>query len=107
MAKGKTRIGGYSETQVNAAADGIGATVGFDNFLFGAIVVAFIIYVTAKGELPTYLSLFLYTPPGASTGPARQTVGETPGTPGLAIGSWADFLTKGLPSSWGEFFGVR
>lgn len=43
------------------------APSGTSNFAFGAIVIAFIIYIVAKGELSTYLQFFVYQPPAGST----------------------------------------
>jgi hypothetical protein len=39
------------------------APEGIFGFALGAIALAFVIFITAKGELATYLSFFLYTPP--------------------------------------------
>jgi hypothetical protein len=39
---------------------------GFDNYVVGAMIIAFVIFVTARGELATYLQLFFYVPPATS-----------------------------------------
>lgn len=65
------------------------APIGTANFAFGAIVLAFIVYITVKGELGTYLQLFLYTPPasaGAATSPATAAAGSNFGLPNIANG---------------------
>lgn len=62
---------------------------GTANFAFGAIILAFIVYITAKGELAQYIQLFFYaTPQVPVTGAAQsQTIpSPIPGNPGLATG---------------------
>lgn len=54
-------------TGIGPSYDGGAIDAGFDNFVVGSLFLAFIIFITAKGELSTYLQLFLYTPPAAST----------------------------------------
>lgn len=40
---------------------------GIANFIFGALFIAFVIYITAKGELGTYLQMFFYSNPVSPT----------------------------------------
>jgi hypothetical protein len=63
-------------------AKSIGGTA---NFAFGAMLIAFVVYVTAKGELGSYLQLFLYTPPAATPAASTDKVIPIPGTPGLNL----------------------
>ena len=55
-----------------------------DNFVFGALLIAFVVYITAKGELATYLQMFFYTPP-STTAPAKPF---PTGGAGGALGSF-------------------
>lgn len=72
------------------------------NFVFGALFVAFIVYITAKGELPTYLQLMTGT--GAGDAGAANTKSATPPPAGGLGGAGTgypllDSIEKGL-----EFF---
>ena len=42
-----------------------------DNIIFAAVLFAFVVWITSKGELPTYIAFFK---PGASQGPTPVTV---------------------------------
>lgn len=60
---------------------------GTANFTVAAIILAFIIYITAKGELQTYIQLFFYATPSV---PAQPSVNPTvlpniSSTPGYVI----------------------
>jgi hypothetical protein len=65
--------------------------IGYDTYIAGAIFLAFVIFVTAKGELPAYLQLFLYSPPAsaAATTPAAQSSGATSGNVPSSLFNWA------------------
>jgi len=57
------------------------------NFIFGAILIAFIIYITAKGELGSYLQMFLYQPPAPQKAQAQTpATGGSPATPSTGPG---------------------
>lgn len=74
------------------------ASSGTANFAFGAIMLAFLIYITAKGELGTYLKLFFYAAPAVPTasgsaappatggvaGAVNSALTAIPGNPGLS-----------------------
>jgi hypothetical protein len=57
-------------------------TAGYWNFAAGAIILMYVIYITAKGELPSYIKLFFYTPPGAppTSNPTKATQTGAPVT---------------------------
>jgi hypothetical protein len=42
---------------------------GIWNFAMGAIAFLFVVYITAKGELQTYIGLLLYTAPATGAAP--------------------------------------
>ena len=65
-----------------------------DTVIAAFVFLAFIVFITLKGELPVYMGFFVPGSSGTATGPALKT----PGTPGVT----ADPL-KGLPSNWGDF----
>jgi len=84
------------------------ASVGIsqDVIIFGFLALAFVIYITVMGELPTYLGFFI-PPPTAGAGasatsgaPPTVTPSGIPGVPGLSTDPFA-----GLPTSWSNFFG--
>ena len=54
---------------------------GFDTFSAAALIVAFLVYITAKGELGSYLQLFLYTPVSTAIGTpsSASPLGAEPG----------------------------
>lgn len=72
-----------------------------DNIIFAFIFLAFVIFITVKGELRTYMGFFV---PGNATGPppvnSNQMVIPSPisGVPGLSSNPF-----QGLPSSLQEF----
>jgi hypothetical protein len=58
-------------------------TAGYWNFAAGAIILMYIVYITAKGELGSYIQLFFYTAPGTPAGkptsdPAAATQSNAP-----------------------------
>jgi hypothetical protein len=61
---------------VAAAPRRIAATTGIaqDNIIFAGIMFAFVVWITTKGELPTYLKFFT---PGANPGPPVAKVSAT------------------------------
>jgi hypothetical protein len=58
---------------VTKTATTAGTSVGIsqDNIIFGMVLLAFVIFITIKGELSTYMSFFT---PGANLGPAAVPV---------------------------------
>jgi hypothetical protein len=71
-----TPVGSAVRSGVSDATFGQGGgQEGTFAFLIGAIMFAFVVYITAKGELPTYLQFFIYTPP-ASGGTAANATGS-------------------------------
>jgi hypothetical protein len=56
------------------------AQSGNANFAFGAIILLFIAYITAKGELGTYLGFFIYSPSTNATPPAATATPVAPNT---------------------------
>jgi hypothetical protein len=54
-------------------------SAGYWNFITGSIILMFIIYITAKGELSTYIQLFFYTPPTPPT--SNPTQAQQTGAP--------------------------
>ena len=75
---------------------------GFDNFIAGALFLAFVIYITAKGELPAYLQLFLYTPPGSAAASAPAPGSAVIGAPSSAsaLGSQPGNTYAGFAQYW-------
>lgn len=67
--------------------------MGRDNLIIGAILAAFFIYVTAKGDLPSYLSDLGIG--GNASGGTSTGVGAAVNTLGSAAGSPPDFGTVG------------
>lgn len=71
-----------------------------DNIIFGLILLAFVIYITVKGELPTYLGFFT---PQAGLGPKPQTVtatsAGTSSTPTSAVTTTPSSVTQNPNSS--------
>ncbi len=65
-----------------------------DNVIAIAVFLAFIVYITLKGELRTYMGFFA---PGNA---AAHVVGKLPGTPGIDTQN----AFAGIPKSWQEFF---
>lgn len=53
--------------------DEYGANEGTFNFAIACIAIAFIVYVTSKGELPKYIQFFFYTPPAAAASSATTS----------------------------------
>ena len=72
-----------------AAAQALGKPGGVNNtaYLFFVLALAFIVYITVKGDLPKWLGLFglasSATPQGAATGSAAGTPAVASGLPGL------------------------
>jgi hypothetical protein len=62
-------------------ANAVQNVAGTANFAFGAILIAFLIYITAKGELGTYIQLFFYAAPEV---PAASASAAPPATSGVA-----------------------
>jgi len=60
--------------------------VGTENFAVGAIFLAFLVYITAKGELGTYLQLFFYAPPAAPAPGATNAAASSSNTSGATAG---------------------
>jgi len=87
-----TPLGGALRAGVGDATFGQGGgQEGTFGFLIGALMFAFVVYITAKGELPTYLQFFIYTPPGGNAAPvAGGTV-----TPGLTVTAAPPAVTTG------------
>lgn len=73
-----------------AAPQRIAASTGVaqDNIIFAVVLFAFVIWITSKGELPTYIAFFK---PGATQGPVTSPITATPsggGTvPGTPVGT--------------------
>jgi hypothetical protein len=74
-----------------------------DNIIFGMVLLAFVIFITLKGELRIYMGFFT---PGASQGPsavpvstAAQATTVGSGTPGLSANPLAG--VPGIPSILG------
>jgi hypothetical protein len=89
---------------------------GTANFAFGAIVFAFIVYITAKGELATYIKMFFYAAPQVPlTGAALTTsaqnaqtqsaiagqTGPTPVVPNVAPGQSSTITNNFLNGIFG------
>jgi hypothetical protein len=55
-----------------------------DNIIFGMLLLAFVIFITIKGELPTYMGFFT---PSKSQGPAAVPVTVGSVAPGSPAGS--------------------
>jgi hypothetical protein len=75
------------------------------NWIFGVLLFAFIVYITTKGELPSYIALF--TSKGATTSTATQTPSQAASTAqtvaaqnkvlqGLVNGDFIGSLLSGL-----------
>jgi hypothetical protein len=76
-----------------------------DNIIFGMVLLAFVIFITLKGELSTYMGFFAR---GASQGPSAVPVSTSPqsvvpsigsGTPGVSANPLAGL--PGIPSFLG------
>jgi hypothetical protein len=52
---------------------------GYWNFFTGSIILMFVIYITAKGELASYIELFFYTPPGGGAPSKPVDTSNLPG----------------------------
>lgn len=65
------------------------------NFVFGALFVAFLVYITAKGELPTYLQLM------TGTGSTDTSAASAKQSPTGAIGG----AMTGGSSLWDKILG--
>jgi len=86
------------------------------NFAVGAIALAFIVYVTAKGELGTWIQLLFYTPPAqqpANVANAQPSQSNVPGNglqiPGFnipGVGSTGGVIGPGGPALPGGEWGV-
>jgi hypothetical protein len=76
-----------------AAATGIAQ----DNVIFAMILFAFIVWITTKGELQTYIAFFK---PGAATGPATDPVTAS-STTGGATGSTSTAPFTPAPAAGG------
>jgi hypothetical protein len=77
----------------------------FDNFIAGALFVAFVIYITAKGELGAYLQLLLYTPPAGSA--AAPTTSAAQQTAQNVVNGAAAVATSPNPFSFGFGQGIQ
>lgn len=66
-----------SVAALKGAARGVSQATGIaqDNIIFAMLLFAFVVWVTTKGELATYLAFFK---PGAGTGPKADLVTATP-----------------------------
>lgn len=64
------------------------------NVIFGALAVAFVVFITSRGSLPTYMSVLFGTASGG-TGDAQPTGGASSG----GLSGPVDLLTKGLQGS--------
>jgi hypothetical protein len=75
-----------------AAAQALGKPGGVNNtaYLFFVLALAFIIFITVKGDLPKWLGLFGLASQGAT--PVGTAAGSAPGTASVASG------LPGLPS---------
>ncbi len=62
-----------------AATRAIASTTGVsqDNIIFGLVLLAFVVYITVKGELPTYLGFFT---PQHNLGPPTDNVAGATGS---------------------------
>jgi hypothetical protein len=71
---------------VAAAAQAIGKPGGVNNtaYLFFVLAMAFIVYITTKGDLPKWLGLLGLASQGAT--PQGEATGGTTGTPAVASG---------------------
>jgi len=67
-----------------------------DNIIFAALLFAFIVWITSKGELPTYIAFFK---PGASQGPTPVPVTATPSTGATATTTQSPYFGGTLTPS--------
>jgi len=51
------------------------------DFMIGAIVLMFVVFITAKGELATYIQLFFYVAPTSTTPTANPMQAAQTGQP--------------------------
>ena len=70
------------------------------NFAVGAIIVAFVIFITGRGELATWVGFFLYSPP-PTPAPSPRAPSPTPTPPTLwnfLTGHWYDQTPAPAPT---------
>ena len=68
--------------------------------LFGALLFAFIVYITLRGQLDDYLALFSSAPsPSASAGNADKT-----STSSGSLGEFEKYFPKDLIKNMGDIF---
>lgn len=72
------------------------------NFIFGALAVAFVVFITTRGSLPVYMSVLFGTAAAPGAGPAGASSGKSEYSPaGQAV---RDIAGKAVTGAIGGLF---
>lgn len=55
------------------------------NFIFGALAVAFVVFITTRGSLPTYMSVLFGTASASSSGAGSGNADASSSNPAMGI----------------------
>lgn len=84
--------------QAVSATKAVGTATGVsqDNIIFGLVLLAFVVYITVKGELPIYLGFFT---PQSQLGPATDTVAATSASGTTAPAGSVQSVVQSIPGA--------